>query len=176
MFDFGFWELVVVLVVALLVVGPERLPQVARTAGLWIGRLRRMADGMREEIRRELEAEELKKGLQDLKDESGFDELEREMRATEGEVRDGLESAQRAPGPPQRYEILEGEPAQDGGPAGAAPGDPDVPPRPVAGGSAAPPPADAATEPAPQPAVEDAPEPAPAHPAAHRDGTHDGKA
>ncbi len=172
MFDFGFWELVVVLVVALLVVGPERLPQVARTAGLWIGRLRRMADGMREEIRRELEAEELKKSLQDLKDESGFDELERELHATDGEVRDGLESARRAADAPQRYEILEGEPAEDGGGAGVAAGEAQAAPR--AGAEGAPRPADAAPEPAAQPAG--APEPAPAHPAAHRDGTHDGKA
>ena len=44
MFDIGFLELVVVGVVALLVVGPERLPKLARTAGLWMGRARPVND------------------------------------------------------------------------------------------------------------------------------------
>ncbi|MDH5409282.1 MAG: Sec-independent protein translocase protein TatB, partial [Gammaproteobacteria bacterium] len=41
MFDIGFWELAIIAVVGLLVIGPERLPGVARTAGMWIGRTRR---------------------------------------------------------------------------------------------------------------------------------------
>ena len=43
MFDIGFWELTIIGVVALLVIGPERLPRVARTAGLWLGRASRRA-------------------------------------------------------------------------------------------------------------------------------------
>ncbi len=54
MFDIGFWELVLIGVVALLVVGPERLPKLARTAGLWIGRGRRMLSSVKAEIDREL--------------------------------------------------------------------------------------------------------------------------
>lgn len=57
MFDIGFWELVVVGVVGLLLVGPERLPGVAREAGLWVGRLRRFANNVKGDIRRELELE-----------------------------------------------------------------------------------------------------------------------
>ena len=38
MFDISFWELVIIMIVALLVVGPERLPRVARTIGLWVGK------------------------------------------------------------------------------------------------------------------------------------------
>ncbi|MEW8587286.1 MAG: twin-arginine translocase TatA/TatE family subunit, partial [Candidatus Thiodiazotropha sp.] len=38
MFDVGFWELTIIALVALIVIGPERLPKVARTAGLWLGR------------------------------------------------------------------------------------------------------------------------------------------
>lgn len=60
MFDVGFWELVLIGVVALLVVGPERLPKLARTAGLWIGRGRRMLSNVKAEIDRELKAEELR--------------------------------------------------------------------------------------------------------------------
>lgn len=63
MFDIGFMELVVVVVVALLVVGPERLPRLARTAGLWLGRARRTLATVKAEIDSELKAEELKEIL-----------------------------------------------------------------------------------------------------------------
>jgi len=59
MFDIGFWELALIGVILLLVVGPERLPKVARTAGLWVGRGRRMLSAMKEEIDREVKAQEL---------------------------------------------------------------------------------------------------------------------
>ncbi|NOR39707.1 MAG: twin-arginine translocase subunit TatB, partial [Gammaproteobacteria bacterium] len=40
MFDIGFWEIIFILVISLLVVGPERMPRIARTAGLWVGKMR----------------------------------------------------------------------------------------------------------------------------------------
>ena len=63
MFDIGFWELALIGLVALIVVGPERLPKLARIAGLWLGRGRRMLSSVKEEIDRELKAEELKQIL-----------------------------------------------------------------------------------------------------------------
>jgi sec-independent protein translocase protein TatB len=63
MFDVGFWELAIIGVVALLVIGPERLPKVARTVGMWLGRARRMVASVKADIDRELAAEELKKTL-----------------------------------------------------------------------------------------------------------------
>ena len=63
MFDIGFWELAVIGVVALLVVGPERLPGLARTTGLWVGRARRFVSGVKADIDREIAADELKKAL-----------------------------------------------------------------------------------------------------------------
>lgn len=63
MFDVGFFELLVIGVVALLVVGPERLPGIARSAGKWMGRARRMVGNLKAEVDRELAAEELKKNL-----------------------------------------------------------------------------------------------------------------
>jgi sec-independent protein translocase protein TatB len=63
MFDIGFWEMVVVGIVALVVIGPERLPKVARIAGLWLGRARRTLVSVQDEIRRELKADELKEIL-----------------------------------------------------------------------------------------------------------------
>lgn len=63
MFDVGFWELILIAVVALVVIGPERLPKVARIAGLWVGRARRTLASVKSEIDRELKAEELKEIL-----------------------------------------------------------------------------------------------------------------
>ncbi len=59
MFDVGFSELIMVAVVALLVVGPERLPKVARVAGMWLGRARRTLVSVKQEIDREMKAGEL---------------------------------------------------------------------------------------------------------------------
>lgn len=59
MFDIGFWELCLVALVALLVFGPERLPEVARVAGLWIGRIRRIMANFKAEIDQELHMQEL---------------------------------------------------------------------------------------------------------------------
>ena len=63
MFDIGFWELAIIGVVALLVIGPERLPRVARTAGLWLGRARRFVSTVKADIDREIAADALKQTL-----------------------------------------------------------------------------------------------------------------
>jgi sec-independent protein translocase protein TatB len=61
MFDIGFSELVVIALVALIVIGPERLPRVARTAGALLGRFQRYVNDVKSEVRREMELEDLKK-------------------------------------------------------------------------------------------------------------------
>jgi len=61
MFDIGFSELLVIGVVALIVIGPERLPRVARTVGHFVGRLQRYVADVKADINREVELEELKK-------------------------------------------------------------------------------------------------------------------
>ena len=63
MFDIGFFELVIIGVVAVLVIGPERLPKVARTVGMWLGRGRRFVASVKSDIEREIAADELKKTL-----------------------------------------------------------------------------------------------------------------
>ncbi len=65
MFDIGFWELTLIAVVALLVVGPDRLPELARTTGLWVGKLRRMVAQVKDDVERELQAEELRRSLRE---------------------------------------------------------------------------------------------------------------
>jgi sec-independent protein translocase protein TatB len=64
MFDVGFWELVLVALIALLVVGPERLPRLARVSGMWLGRARRFLATVKSEIDQEIKAEELKQILE----------------------------------------------------------------------------------------------------------------
>jgi sec-independent protein translocase protein TatB len=63
MFDIGFSELLLICVIALLVVGPERLPKLARTAGLWVGKARRIVAEVRTEVERELKMEEVKQSV-----------------------------------------------------------------------------------------------------------------
>ena len=67
MFDVGFFELMLIGVIALLVIGPERLPKVARTAGMWFGRARRFVTSVKQDIDQEIRTEELKKVLDDNK-------------------------------------------------------------------------------------------------------------
>jgi len=64
MFDIGFWELVVVGVVALIVLGPERLPVVARKVGYWVGRVRRFVDDAKQEVDRELRLKDVRDAIE----------------------------------------------------------------------------------------------------------------
>ena len=73
MFDIGFPELVVISVVALLVIGPEKLPETIRTISLWIGRIQRSFASIRREIESEIGADEIR---QQLHNESIMKELE----------------------------------------------------------------------------------------------------
>ncbi|MFW5450402.1 MAG: Sec-independent protein translocase protein TatB [Methylophagaceae bacterium] len=63
MFDIGFWELLLIAIVALIVVGPERLPKLVRVTGFWVGKANASIQAVRSEISRELRAEELKQTL-----------------------------------------------------------------------------------------------------------------
>jgi len=63
MFDIGFMELVLISIVALIVIGPERLPGAIRTATLWIGRAKRSFNQVKEEIEKEINADEIKRQL-----------------------------------------------------------------------------------------------------------------
>ncbi len=67
MFDIGFWEIMIIGLVALLVVGPERLPGLAYTAGKWLGKGRAMIRSIKAEIDREMQADELKRIVEEQK-------------------------------------------------------------------------------------------------------------
>lgn len=68
MFDLGFSELLVIGIVALVVIGPERLPKVARSAGQWLGRLNRYVAQVKQDIDRDMKLEELRKMQQEMKE------------------------------------------------------------------------------------------------------------
>jgi sec-independent protein translocase protein TatB len=73
MFDVGFSELCLIGLVSLLVIGPEKLPKVARLAGFWLGKTRSMVASVKEEIKQELHAEEMR---QLFKEQSGLHEFQ----------------------------------------------------------------------------------------------------
>jgi sec-independent protein translocase protein TatB len=75
MFDVGFFELLLIGVVVLLVVGPERLPKVARTAGMWLGRGRRFISSVKDDIDREIRADELREILEKQKRDNPLHEI-----------------------------------------------------------------------------------------------------
>lgn len=68
MFDIGFSELLVIAIVALVVLGPERLPKAARFAGLWVRRARAQWHSVKAELERDLAADEMRRSLQDAQD------------------------------------------------------------------------------------------------------------
>jgi len=88
MFDVGLSELMVIGVVALVVIGPERLPKVARTAGLLLGRLQRYVSDVKADISREIQLDEMKKLQQQVTDQvKGLEaSVSHEMREVESSV------------------------------------------------------------------------------------------
>ncbi|MBP6655938.1 MAG: twin-arginine translocase subunit TatB, partial [Propionivibrio sp.] len=68
MFDVGFSELVLIGIVALVVIGPERLPKVARMAGHLLGRMQRYVNDVKADINREIQLDELKKLRAEVQD------------------------------------------------------------------------------------------------------------
>lgn len=93
MFEFDFGKLAIIAVVALIVLGPERLPRVARTAGALLRRARNSWQNVRDEIERELAAEDLKKSVQDLKREV---DVGADLHATASDVRAAANDAETA--------------------------------------------------------------------------------
>jgi sec-independent protein translocase protein TatB len=95
MFDIGFSELLVIAVVALVVLGPERLPKAARFAGLWVRRARAQWNSVKDELERELAADELKRELQQARD--ALNRAESELHRADAQVRAGIDEVGRLP-------------------------------------------------------------------------------
>ena len=91
MFDVGFSEVVIIAIIALVILGPERLPKVARTIGFWVGKARRMVADVKTDIDREMRENELA-DLRKLGDE--ISDVKNEFQSAAGKVADdsGVES------------------------------------------------------------------------------------
>jgi sec-independent protein translocase protein TatB len=97
MFDVGFWELMIIGVVALLVIGPKRLPAVARTVGVWVGRGKRLVGSVKSDIEQEIRAEELKRILKEQQIKNPLHEIvedtKEDLQAIEKQATDAVASA-----------------------------------------------------------------------------------
>jgi len=92
MFEIGFPELVLIAVVGLLVIGPERLPEALRTLGLWLGRMRRSFVAVKAEIEKEIGMDEVRRQLHN-------EAVMEEMKRIEAEVNDTAQLAARQTAP-----------------------------------------------------------------------------
>ncbi len=77
MFDIGFSELVLVAVIALLVLGPERLPTAARTAGRWVGSARRLVSQINQEVEKQIKLDELREKLRQENDHLSAEQVQK---------------------------------------------------------------------------------------------------
>jgi sec-independent protein translocase protein TatB len=90
MFDIGFPELVLVAIVGLLVIGPERLPEALRTLGLWLGRMRRSFTSVKNEIEKEIGMDEVRRQLHNEAIMEEMKRIESEVRSTADDVRNTM--------------------------------------------------------------------------------------
>lgn len=85
MFDIGFLEISVILILALLVLGPERLPKAARSVGYWFGKARRYVEGMKSQVEAEFDGAELKRALHNQ--EVQIRELQSKLQNTDADIK-----------------------------------------------------------------------------------------
>lgn len=127
MFDIGFTELLLVGLVALVVLGPERLPGAVRTAGLWIGRAKRSFSTIKAEVEREIGADEIRRQLHN----EHILELEKEMKQSILPPSPNPSSASSNPSAPSQNPPASNPPASDAAPTEAAIERPPEPGKPV---------------------------------------------
>jgi sec-independent protein translocase protein TatB len=98
MFDIGFSEMIVIAVIALIVLGPEKLPRVARTAGHLLGRMQRYVNDVKADINREIELDELRKLQKEMQDTAQSIEstVKGQINSVESEFKQIGDSAQKA--------------------------------------------------------------------------------
>lgn len=119
MFDIGFWEIALILVLALLILGPERLPQAARSIGYWVGKGRRYIEGVKEQVETEFDTSEFKRLLRNQ--EVQIKELQNKLSDTGNTIEkaytDDLDDSEDPDvhHAETRYEILEEDGDDDGG-------------------------------------------------------------
>ena len=104
MFEIGFWELIVVGVVAMIVVGPEQLPGLARKAGFWLGKARRMIAEVKAEVDRELHLEEIKQSLREQNHLTEINDLQQDLADRVKAIQQDIQAEFDDPGPPPGWQ------------------------------------------------------------------------
>lgn len=129
MFEIGFPELILIAIVGLLVIGPERLPEALRTMGLWLGRMRRSFNSVKAEIEKEIGMDEVKRQLHNEAIMEEMKRLEAEVKHTTDTARSTLNEGIAAARPTTpsidpnvHNEVSDMIAAQDGGADAAEPG------------------------------------------------------
>lgn len=131
MFDIAFSELLVIGLVALIVIGPERLPKLARTAGTWLGKLNRYVSQVKQDINRDMQLEELRKLQAEMKETAQKYEImanetaqgiKREAEEVEGQVNKVMQAMAATDGglAMREYEKIKAEESTGAAEAGAA--------------------------------------------------------
>ncbi|PKF77387.1 twin-arginine translocase subunit TatB [Vibrio sp. vnigr-6D03] len=94
MFDIGFWELVLISVVGLVVLGPERLPVAIRSVSRFVGAAKSMANNVKDELSHELKVQELQDNLRKA-EQMGMEDLSPDLKASVDELKQAAQDVQR---------------------------------------------------------------------------------
>ena len=83
MFDIGFFELMLIGIIGLVVLGPERLPHAIRMTSAWVGKIRRASVAVKDELEREVNAHEMKKRIQEQMEEAGLSDIKKTLESAQ---------------------------------------------------------------------------------------------
>ncbi|MEZ8065925.1 Sec-independent protein translocase protein TatB [Vibrio sp. FF145] len=110
MFDIGFWELVLISVVGLVVLGPERLPVAIRSISKFVGQAKSMANSVKDELSHELKVQELQENLRKA-EKMGMEDLSPDLKASVDELKQAAAEVQRPYAKPESDKPSETEPS-----------------------------------------------------------------
>jgi len=109
-FDIGFWELVLISVVGLVVLGPERLPVAIRSISKFVGQAKSMANSLKDELSHELKVQELQENLRKA-EKMGMEDLSPDLKASVDELKQAAAQVQRPYAKPESDKPSETEPS-----------------------------------------------------------------
>ncbi|CAH6784547.1 twin arginine protein translocation system -TatB protein [Vibrio chagasii] len=110
MFDIGFWELVLISVVGLVVLGPERLPVAIRSVSKFVGAAKSMANSVKDELSHELKVQELQENLRKA-EQMGMEDLSPDLKASVDELKQAAAEVQRPYAKPESDKPSETKPS-----------------------------------------------------------------
>ncbi|MBY7732804.1 Sec-independent protein translocase protein TatB [Vibrio bathopelagicus] len=110
MFDIGFWELVLISVVGLVVLGPERLPVAIRSISKFVGQAKSMANSVKDELSHELKVQELQENLRKA-EKMGMEDLSPDLKASVDELKQAAAQVQRPYAKPESDKPSETKPS-----------------------------------------------------------------